>query len=352
MPTLHELTLRHGFPIARALLSLPNGVLRALSGGRYERDGASLDPQMQILVALRARTGGGPLGGAGPEVARRGFHDETIAFAGPPIAIGAVTDRTIDGPGGRLRVRHYVPKNAGRALPLLVFAHGGGFVIGDLDTHDSVCRTLCRDADVHVLAVDYRLSPEHKCPAAIDDFVAAFRWAVANADTLGVDPKRVGLGGDSAGGNLTAVASQRLAREAIPPFFQLLIYPPCDRVTPFPSLALFGEGLVLTRADIDWFDAQYTGGSGIPADDPTRSPIFARDLSGLPPAFIVTAGFDPLRDEGEAYARALEGAGNTVKCRRFDGMIHGFVSMTAVSSSARAAVREIADGLRSLAYRR
>lgn len=351
MPDLHSLTLRYGFPIARALLALPPSVLRALSGGRFERDGATLDPQMQLLVALRARTGGGSLAGDSVAAARASFREETMAFGGPTIAVGAVADRTIDGPGSPIRVRHYAPIGAASPRPLLVFAHGGGFVLGDLDTHDPVCRALCRDAEVHVLAVDYRLSPDVKCPAAIADVVAAFRWALANADALGVDPRRIGLGGDSAGGNLSAVASQVLAREPTPPAFQVLMYPACDRVKAYPSLSLFGEGLLLTRADIDWFDLQYAGDSGVAPADPRRSPICATDLTGLPPAIVVTAGFDPIRDEGEAYARALEAAGNDVQLRRFEGMVHGFVSLAAVSGSARAALREISDRLRALAHR-
>ncbi|MFI5296964.1 MAG: alpha/beta hydrolase [Polyangiales bacterium] len=352
MPNLRTFAIRHSLPFARAVLKLPPAMLRAMSGGGATvRDGLTLDPQVQLLVSLRARLSPPSLGDGDIAAARAEFRLQSVAFGGAPIEVGSVTDRTVDGPGGPIRVRRYVPESPARALPMMIFAHGGGFVLGDLETHDLVCRSLCRDAGVQLLAIDYRRAPEHQCPAAIDDAIAVFHWVVTNADALDVDRARIGFGGDSAGANISAVASQLLARAGgAAPGFQLLIYPPCDRVTARASLSLFADGFILTRADIDWFDLQYAGGSGIGPEDPRRSPIFADDLSGLPPAVIVTAGFDPIRDEGEAYAHALQAAGNEVTLRRFDGFVHGFVSMAAVSESAREALREIGERLRSLAY--
>ncbi len=221
--------------------------------------------------------------------------------------------------------RHYAP--AGAPQPLLVYYHGGGFVAGDLDTHDGLCRRICRDADMHVLSVDYRLAPEHPFPAAVDDAMAAFRWAYAHAAALGAMPGKVAVGGDSAGGNLAAVVGQMTAAAGGPaPCAQILLYPPTDRTTTRPSLELFGDGFFLTRADIDWYHLQYTG-STIAQPDPAQNPLCAKDFSGLPPALVVTAGFDPLRDEGEAYADALRQAGVPVILKRFDGLLHGFCSM-------------------------
>jgi acetyl esterase len=233
------------------------------------------------------------------------------------------------------------------APPLLVYFHGGGFVTGDLDTHDAPCRILCRHAGIQVLAVDYRLAPEHPFPAAIDDARAAFRWARAQAESLGADPHRVCVGGDSAGGNLSTVIARMAAIEAEPqPFLQLLIYPPVDRVTSRPSLTLFREGLLLTGEDMDWYNLQYVGDEQTLLADPRVSPLLAPVPPGLCPALIFTAAFDPLRDEGEAYAAALQAAGVPTNWQRIEGQVHGFVNMVDVSPAARRAVVDIARALR------
>ena len=232
----------------------------------------------------------------------------------------------IDGPAP-IPARHYEPLEPGGPHPLLVYYHGGGFLYGDLDTHDNVCRILCRHAGAHVLAVDYRLSPEHPFPAAVEDARAALRWAYVNAERLGADPSRIGVGGDSAGGNLAAVTSQLAANDGGPaPVLQLLIYPVTDFTIRRRSRELFGDGFLLTNAEMDWFEANYLGPGSPQASDPRASPLLATDLSGLPPAFVVTAAFDPLRDEGEAYARALQDAGTPATLRRFPGFIHGFIN--------------------------
>jgi acetyl esterase len=231
-----------------------------------------------------------------------------------------------------------------------VFFHGGGFMYGDLDTHDGVCRLLCRHAGAHLLAIDYRLAPEHPFPAAVEDARAALRWASAHAQELGADPSRLGVAGDSAGGNLAAVASQLAARDGGPaPLLQLLIYPATDCTRRRRSRQLFGEGLFLTETHMDWFEASYLGSVGdAKGHDPRASPLLARDLSGLATALVVTAGLDPLRDEGEDYADALRAAGTPVVLRRFPGFIHGFIGAAGISRACRDAVIEIAGATRGM----
>ena len=219
-------------------------------------------------------------------------------------------------------------------------------MIGDLDTHDSAVRFLAANAGVAVLSVDYRLAPEHPFPAAVDDAFAAFRWAVENAGELGADPARIAVGGDSAGGNLAAAVSL-LARDGggPAPAMQLLIYPATDAVGGQESRRLFAEGFLLTAADMDWFEEHYLPDAAA-AQDPRVSMLRAEDLSGLAPAYVATAGFDPLRDEGEAYAERMREAGVPVALRRHPGLIHGFANLTAVSRTSRAAMSEVAGALR------
>jgi acetyl esterase len=230
-----------------------------------------------------------------------------------------------------------------------VFFHGGGFVFGDLDTHDGVCRLLCRHAGAHILAVDYRLAPENPFPAAVEDARAALDWAFANAGRLGADPCRIGVSGDSAGGNLAAVVSQLAARDGGPaPVLQLLIYPAMDSTGRHRSRELFADGFFLTKAHIEWFETHYLGADRARGLDPRVSPLLAEDLSGLPPTLVVTAAFDPLRDEGEAYAEALRAAGTPARVRRFPGLIHGFAAAAGVSRTCRDAVIEIAGATRTM----
>jgi acetyl esterase len=329
---------------ARALMALPPGVQVRLSGGApVEVDGQRLAPEVQLLLALRDRTGAKPMSALSPERARRASRREGLAFAGRPTPVGAVRDLEIPAAHGPLAARHYAPDEPGGPHPLLVYLHGGGFVIGDLDVYDEPCRLLCRHAGVHVLSVDYRLAPEHPFPAAVDDAAVALEWGQAHARELGADPDHVAIGGDSAGGNLAAVASREAA---VRPCAQLLIYPAADPTSEHPSVQLFADGFFLTRADRDWYHGHYIGPD--PSDDPLANPL-AGDVAGLPPTLLVTAAFDPLRDEGEAYADALRAAGVPVLSRRFDGLIHGFLNMTGVSPASRAAVTEIGGTLRALA---
>ena len=333
---------------ARLLLGLPAPVqVRLAGGGPIRVDGQELLPEMQLLVAARRRRASAPLSAIGPQAARRRMRAETPVGAGPPVPVGAVAELAVRGPAGPLRARHYAPAEAGGPRPLLVYLHGGGYVTGDLDTHDQPCRVLCRQAGVHVVSVAYRLAPEHPFPAAVEDAVAALEWGHEHAVELGADPARVAIGGDSAGGNLSAVASLLAAREGRrPPAAQLLLYPATDMVTERPSLELFREGFLLERAEREWYHDQY-----VPPEqrrDPRASPLFAPDLGGLAPALVMTAAFDPLRDEGEAYADALRAAGNRVVKRRAPGLVHGFANLTGISPAARDALVEAAGGLRAM----
>jgi acetyl esterase len=268
---------------------------------------------------------------------------EALVFSFIKTEVDSVHELEIEGAAGPLRARHYQPPNvSGSQKPsLLVFFHGGGFVIGDLDTHDEACRMLCRYAGVQVLSVDYRLAPEHPFPAAVDDALAAFRWAAAHASELGADAERVAVGGDSAGGNLSAVTAQLAARDGGPaPALQLLIYPAVDLTTArAASGRLFAEGFYLTENDRQWAARHYFSGSERDATDPRASPALADDLSGLAPAVVITGGFDPLRDEGEAYAEALRKAGTRVVLDRAPELIHGFINMTMVPAARDASLR-------------
>jgi acetyl esterase len=333
----------------RALDALPPSVQVRLSGQPPIRlDGDTLAPEVQLGLAVLERRNEPRPETLTPAEARRRRRQLMTIYAGKPIEVGAVTDLELD-TAPPLRARHYVPAEPAGPHPLLIYFHGGGFLYGDLDTHDGVCRLLCRHAGAHLLAIDYRLAPEHPFPAAVEDARSALAWAYTNAADLGADPRRIGVAGDSAGGNLAAVVSQLAAHDGGPaPVLQVLIYPATDFSERHPSRKLFGEGFLLTDAEMDWFKANYLGPESAGARDPRASPLLAEDLSGLAPALVVTAAFDPLRDEGEAYARALDDAGTPATLRRFPGFIHGFVSVAGVSRSSRNAVAEIGGAARAM----
>ncbi|BBX48948.1 lipase/esterase LipN [Mycobacterium cookii] len=327
---------------------VPTGAKRLLSGGRSVIiDGNTLDPTLQLaLSGLRAFGLNGLVLDGDVAVSRASLREMTNGFAGPQIHVG-VNEVSIPGPAGPIRTRHYHPATSAPA-PLVVFYHGGGWVIGDLDTHDPLCRLTCRDADVHVLSIDYRLAPEHAAPAAADDAYAAFQWAYEHAADLGAIPGKVAVGGDSAGGNLAAVVSQRARDEGGPaPVLQWLIYPRTDFTAKTRSLSLFADGFLLTKADIDFFTEQYLGGSGVDPADPRVSPLLAGSLSGLPPALVATAGFDPLRDEGNLYAAALREAGTPVDLRTFGALTHGFASLFPLGGGSAVATTELISALRA-----
>lgn len=266
-----------------------------------------------------------------------------------PEEVFRVEDRSIPGPAGSLPIRLYWPEQTAKALPILVYYHGGGFVLCNLDTHDSVCRSLARRSGCLTISVAYRLSPETKLPGAVDDAYAAVAWVSANATQLGGDPGRMAVGGDSAGGNLAAAVAL-LARDRGGPriAFQLLIYPATDAGRSperYPSCREFSDGYFLTRELREWFARNQTDG-GTDLSDPRISPLLAGDHSGLPPAYVLTAGFDPLRDEGKAYARALAAAGVPVEYRCYETTIHGFLSLGRFIPAALEAIDECAARLR------
>ena len=329
---------------------VPTRAKRLLSGGRSVTiDGNTLDPTLQLaLSGMRAVGVNGLVLGGDLVVSRAQLREMTAGFAGPQIHVG-VSDLSIPGPAGQIPARHYHPATPGPA-PLLVFYHGGGWTIGDLDTHDPLCRLTCRDAGVHVLSIGYRLAPEHPAPAAIDDAYAAFTWAYQHAADLGAIPGTVVVGGDSAGGNLAAVVSQ-LARDEDPagpqPVLQWLLYPRTDFTARTRSLSLFADGFLLTKANINWFTEQYLGGSGVDPADPRVSPLLADSLSGLPPALIATAGFDPLRDEGDRYAAALRAAGTPADLRSLGSLTHGFASLFPLGGGSALATTELISALRA-----
>jgi len=286
-----------------------------------------------------------PMSQGTPETARKGFTALTSGSVTPDqvVAVGSVEDREVAG----VPCRAYLPEGDG-PWPTLVFSHGGGFVIGDLDTHDQTCRRLCAGADVAVLSVGYRLAPEAPFPAAVDDVVAVTRWVLDHA----ADPASglggtdvVAVGGDSAGGNLSAVAAQEL-RDRLAG--QVLVYPATHLAGDYPSRTDNGEGYFLDLDTMLWFAGQFVP-EGADVDDPRLSPLLG-DLTGLPPAVVLTAEYDPLRDEGEAYAAALRAAGVPVETHRYDGLIHGFLDMGPMSPAAAAAVDDVVARTRALLH--
>jgi acetyl esterase len=303
------------------------------------------------LLEILAAMGRPSLASGEPEEAREGFRQITTMARQPEhvVPVASVRDLEVDGAEGALPARHYVPEDPA-PRPTVVFVHGGGYVMGDLDTHDNQCRWICREVGADVLSVAYRLAPEHPWPAAGEDCFAATRWAAAHVAELGGNPERLAVAGDSAGGNLAAVTAIRCRDEGGPKLAaQLLIYPGTDFAggdAEYPSRVQNAEGYFLTRADMAWFDRHYTG----PAEDradPRLSPIHATH-EGLPPAVVATAEFDPLRDEGESYAYMLGTSSVDVTPLRFDGMIHGFFDLAALSPAAERAIRTTLTAFREL----
>lgn len=328
--------------LGRSIFRLPRPVLRRLAGAPLVIDGKTLDVEMQLILRLK-RLEGPPVESLPMPKARRNFVG-SARLVGGSNPIGAVTDRAIDGPGGPIGLRFYTPRGISGTSPAIMYIHGGSFMHGDLDSHDSVCRVLAEKAQVRVIAVDYRLAPEAPFPAAVDDVWAAWTWVNSHAASIGIDPTRIAVGGDSAGGNLSAGVAQRAVREgATPPAFQLLIYPTTQFGQPTKSRDTFAEGFYLSRAGMDLADEYYLHGVE-DLTDPRLSPLL-NDPTGVAPAYVVTAGFDPLLDEGEAYADRMREAGVPVEYRCEEGLIHAFANMTGMSRSAAAAVDRIADAL-------
>ena len=326
------------------LYALPTAVRRRLAGPPVQIDGNTLDPELQLLLRAEGLLPSTTKSDAA--TARAHLRNLCKLIAGRPVELQRVTELTVRGADGQLGARLYVPRGAGRGL--LVFLHGGGWVVGDLNTHDALCRSLASDAGIRVLAVDYRLAPEAPAPTAAEDAIAAFTWAVDHAEDLGVDPALVAVGGDSAGGNLAAVVAQQSVRRNLPqPALQVLLYPGLDLVHRRPSRDLFHEGFVLSEDDIIWYRDHYTPDPKI-RTDPLVSPLLADDLTGLAPTYLATAGFDPLRDDGNEYAQALKAAGNHLTHVLHPSLTHGYANLLTIPGATRDAHTHLTNHLRSV----
>ncbi|MBI1187761.1 MAG: alpha/beta hydrolase fold domain-containing protein [Alphaproteobacteria bacterium] len=299
-----------------------------------------MDPRLQALLDSVSRLAPHIDMKASAAQARAAFWRTAQRLEADAPALQDRRALTVNGAAGPLDARLYTPFAAGAAGPGLVYFHGGGFVMGDLDSHEMLCRRLAAAAHARVLSVAYRLAPENRFPAAVDDAEAAARWAFANAGAIGVDPARIAVGGDSAGGNLTAVVAQALRREPdCRPAAQMLIYPCTQMVTMTPSQLKFREGYAVTQAAQDFFKDKYLARRE-DAYDVRCSPLLENDLAGLPPTLCITAGFDPLLDEAKAYADKLAAAGVPVTHRHYASQPHGFFNMTAISAPARDAIED------------
>ena len=306
----------------------------------------AVDPQIQYVLDLVSKAAYPDYWELDPVSARRQFEQTAPILDARPVTLYQVDNFTIAGPAGPLPLRCYTPRPSPQPLPVLLWYHGGGFVIGGLNSYDAICRWLSKQADCIVLSVDYRLAPEHPFPAAVEDSFAALNWAAEHAADIGGDPTRLAVAGDSAGGNLAAVSSL-LARDAGSPnlALQLLVYP-CTASTPdSDSQQRFAEGYLLSRQSILWFYEQYLRD---PADrlDFRYAPLLAENLSDLPPALLILAGHDPLHDEGLAYGERLRAAGNQVEIIDYPGMVHAFYSMSNAVDAAKDALQRSAEALR------
>lgn len=312
----------------------------------------ALDEQTAAILAQGAESGAPPLYEMPVPDARTALREMTFALDAPETPVAKREERTIPGPNGDIPIRIYWPDAAADALPILLLYHGGGWTLGDMDTHENVCRYYCAKAGVIVINIDYRLAPEHKFPASVDDCYAALEWAAAHAAEVGGDAGRIAVTGDSAGGNLSAVVCQlALARGGPGISFQALVYPAVDAtaqaIDKYPSRKKFGGGeYFLEQKEMDWFYGHYLGETEV-ARDPRASPILTEDLSGLPPALVITAGFDPLCDEGKAYADRLAVAGVPVEYKCFETTIHGFMSFSGGLDAGKEGLALVADRVKA-----
>lgn len=327
------------------LMGLPPGVQRLILRRKVERDGQVLEPEVQLMLALQNLIREPKVEDLSVTDGRKALRRQARLVSGRQH-IGATRDLEVDGAEGKLPARLYTPTSqlGEETAPTLLFLHGGGWAYGDLDSHDGACRHLAEHSGVQVLAVDYRLAPEHPFPAAADDAVSAYRWLVKNPDAVNADPDRLAVGGDSAGGNLAALVALTAARENLPLAFQLLVYPAVDFARKSWSRRHFDEGFFLTGKFMDQCTDWYLQRGE--QQDPRASLLLADVPEGTAPALVVTAGFDPLRDEGEAYADHLAAAGVQVEKVRYPGMIHGFFNLVSAGRQAPAHNREIAGKLR------
>jgi acetyl esterase len=304
-----------------------------------------IDPQVQLFLEQAAQANLPPVEAISVSEAREQMALASLAL-GPKVKLPTIEDHTTSGPSPAIDIRFYYPRADFAPLPVIVYFHGGGFVIGSVGTHDGYCRALAEASQCVVASVEYRLAPEHKHPAAVEDAYAATCWIAENAGKLRVDTSRMAVAGDSAGGNLAAVVAL-LARDRGGPALahQVLIYPVTDADCDRPSYHQFADGYMLTRAAMQWFWDHYVGDESL-SRHPHISPLWAQSHADLPPALIVTAEYDPLRDEGEAYAERLRDSGVETTLSRYDGMIHGFTRRLHLFDKARAALQEVAQSLR------
>jgi acetyl esterase len=308
-----------------------------------------VDPHIAPLLELLATVP--PMHAGSPDEAREAFRKLSVGGRQPEhvVPVGSVEEIVIPGPTGDIGARVYRPEGEGPS-PTVVLFHGGGWVVGDLDTHDNMARSICRDCTAVVVSVDYRLAPEAPFPAAVEDALAATRWAASRLAELG-GSDRLAVAGDSAGGNLATVVAQQLRDQGGPALVgQFLVYPATDMTGDYASRRENGEGYFLDLPTMGWFTQHYAADTGLHTD-PRLSPLRHTDLAGLPPAVVVTAEYDPLRDEGEAYAAALAEAGVPVEVRRFDQMVHGFIDMGGFSPGAQAAVDQACAMFAALLHR-
>ncbi len=294
----------------------------------------SLHPDVRRYLDAIAKLGRPAVHTLEPTVARVQYRESRSLVTPDAPDVGSSQDHEMMGPHGPIRLRIYRPlgSRANNLLPALIYFHGGGWTVGDLDTHDVLCRQLCNQTPCAVVSVEYRLAPEHRFPVAVDESIAATKWITEHAGTLGLDHSRIAVGGDSAGGNLAAVAALDARDKGGPRLvYQLLIYPATDQTAEAPSHSANGEGYGLTRDSVLYFRSNYIDAKDF--SDWRASPLRAKSLAGLPPALVITAGFDPLVDEGKAYAEKMKAAGVAVDAVCFDDMIHGFVRLGRVIPS-------------------
>jgi len=309
------------------------------------------DPDVIRLFGLLMTSGAQPVYTQAVEQARAGYREKSARFGGHAAPMAELRDFSIPGPGGEIRLRLYRPEGLGSPGPALFYVHGGGWVLGDLESHDKVCRAIAAQTPCCVVAVDYRLAPEHPFPAGLNDVLTALAWIAENAPSFGVAKDRLAIGGDSAGGSMAAAACLDARGKGPLLRAQVLIYPSTDstpEVRLWPSRIENAQLPPLDTETLRWFSSKYLP-RGLEADrrDPRLSPLYAESLAGLPPALVLTAEYDPLRDEGKAYADRLAASGVPVIHRRFTGQIHGFIEFGGVLTAAREAIGEIASFLRS-----
>lgn len=338
--------------VAPLLLKLPGWLLVLLSGGRPKiRDGQRLHPQIQFIMAARAM-GGQPmkLQNGAVEASRKHMLAASTQFTSHVCRQVQTRDFTLETPAGALPAKLYSPAQVDHDAPVMLFFHGGGFVLGSIESHDAPCRVLAQDAAMHVLSVEYRLAPEAPFPAGVEDAVASYRYLLDHPAELGISPRKIFVGGDSAGANIATVLCYLAREQGLPqPDFQLLIYPVTDAHNTSSSRKTLGEGLFLENHAMDWFTELYTDGNEALTMDPRCSPIFIENFSGLAPAHVVTAALDPLRDEGEALAKRLQEAGVRATHHREPGLIHGFINMLGIAPVAHEATDRIITRVREAA---